>query len=169
MNNRLDTILPPRMESSETKHALNDIGISAFSKLAEITIQFPDAMKKSLLQYAIQGKLVEQRADEGTAQDLIKDIQAEKKRLIAEKKIKKSKALPPITEEELPFDIPESWAWVRLGEIGDWGSGATPKRHHPEYYGGEIPWLKTGDLNDDYISEIPGNYSPARDVRAKSG
>ena len=69
------------MESSETKHALNDIGISAFSKLAEITIQFPDAMKKSLLQYAIQGKLVEQRADEGTAQDLIKDIQAEKKRL----------------------------------------------------------------------------------------
>ena len=89
----------------------------AYTKLTDFNTRFPDAMKKSLLQYAIQGKLVEQRNDEGTAQDLIKDIQAEKKRLIAEKKIKKSKALPPITEEEIPFDIPESWEWVRLGEI----------------------------------------------------
>ncbi|SFT39792.1 type I restriction enzyme, S subunit [Selenomonas sp. GACV-9] len=127
----------------------------AYTKLTDFNTRFPEAMKKSLLQYAIQGKLVEQRADEGTAQDLIKDIQAEKKRLIAEKKIKKPKVLPPITEEEIPFDIPEGWDWVRLGEIGDWGSGATPKRHHPEYYGGDIPWLKTGDLNDGYISEIP--------------
>ena len=89
----------------------------AYTKLTDFNTRFPEAMKKSLLQYAIQGKLVEQRNDEGTAQDLIKDIQAEKKRLIAEKKIKKSKALPPITEEEIPFDIPESWEWVRLGEI----------------------------------------------------
>ena len=89
----------------------------AYTKLTDFNTRFPEAMKKSLLQYAIQGKLVEQRADEGTAQDLIKEIQAEKKRLIAEKKIKKSKALPPITEEEIPFDIPESWEWVRLGEI----------------------------------------------------
>ena len=89
----------------------------AYTKLTDFNTRFPEAMKKSLLQYTIQGKLVEQRNDEGTAQDLIKDIQAEKKRLIAEKKIKKSKALPPITEEEIPFDIPESWEWVRLGEI----------------------------------------------------
>ena len=89
----------------------------AYTKLTDFNTRFPEAMKKSLLQYAIQGKLVEQRADEGTAQDLIKDIQAEKERLIAEKKIKKPKALPPITEEEIPFDIPESWEWVRLGEI----------------------------------------------------
>lgn len=89
----------------------------AYTKLTDFNTRFPEAMKKSLLQYAIQGKLVEQRAEEGTAQDLIKDIQAEKKRLIAEKKIKKPKALPPITEEEIPFDIPESWEWVRLGEI----------------------------------------------------
>ncbi|WP_185753767.1 restriction endonuclease subunit S [Selenomonas sp. AB3002] len=89
----------------------------AYTKLTDFNTRFPEAMKKSLLQYAIQGKLVEQRANEGTAQELIKDIQAEKKRLIAEKKIKKPKALPPITEEEIPFDIPEGWEWVRLGDI----------------------------------------------------
>ena len=57
--------------------------------------------------------------------------------------------------DEVPFDIPDSWEWVRLGNIGDWGAGATPSRTHPEYYGGNIPWLKTGDLTDSYIDAIP--------------
>ena len=57
--------------------------------------------------------------------------------------------------DEIPFDIPDSWEWVRLGNIGDWGAGATPSRTHPEYYGGNIPWLKTGDLTDSYIDAIP--------------
>ena len=89
----------------------------AYTKLTDFNTRFPEAMKKSLLQYAIQGKLVEQRANEGTAQDLLKDIQAEKKQLIAEKKIKNPKALPPITEDEIPFDIPDNWEWVRLDSI----------------------------------------------------
>ena len=58
-------------------------------------------------------------------------------------------------EEQLPYEIPDSWQWIRLATVGDWGSGATPSRTHPEYYGGDIPWLKTGDLNDDYIVHIP--------------
>ncbi len=58
-------------------------------------------------------------------------------------------------DDEIPFEIPDSWAWVRLGSIGDWGSGATPSRSNPEYYGGDIPWLKTGDLNDGYIEKVP--------------
>ena len=53
--------------------------------------------------------------------------------------------------ENLPFDIPDSWCWARLGDIGDWGAGATPPRGNLEYYGGNIPWVKTGELNDDYI------------------
>ena len=74
-------------------------------------------MKKSLLQYAIEGKLVPQRKEEGTAKDLLAKIRAEKAQLIKEKKIKKSKPLPAITDDEKPFDIPDSWEWVRLGEI----------------------------------------------------
>ncbi len=89
----------------------------AWSKLEQFNSRFPDDLKKSLLQHAIQGKLVEQRAEEGTAEELFAQIQKEKQRLIAQKKIKKEKPLPPITDDEKPFDIPESWKWVRLGEI----------------------------------------------------
>lgn len=89
----------------------------AWSKLEQFNSRFPEDMKKSLLQYAIQGKLVEQCPEEGTAEELFAQIQEEKQRLIAEKKIKKEKPLPEITDDEKPFDIPESWKWVKLGEI----------------------------------------------------
>ena len=112
-------------------------------------------LKNSILQLAIQGKLVEQRKEEGTAKELLEKIKAEKKQLIKEGKIKKQKELPEIKEDEIPFDIPENWKWVRLGDVGSWGAGATPSRSNPKFYGGDIPWLKTGDLNDGYIREVP--------------
>ena len=115
----------------------------------------PQELKNSILQLAIQGKLVEQRSEEDTAEELFARIQAEKQRLIKEGKIKKEKPLPEITEDEKPFDIPESWKWVRVGSCGSWGSGATPDRTNSKYYGGTVPWLKTGDLNDSVITEIP--------------
>lgn len=77
----------------------------------------PEQLKASILQYAIQGKLVEQRPEEGTGEELYRQIQQEKQRLIKEGKIKKEKPLPEITENEIPFDIPESWKWARLSEI----------------------------------------------------
>ena len=95
----------------------------AWSKLEEFNKRFPDDMQKSILQYAVQGKLVEQRAEEGTAEELYKKIQAEKQKLIVEKKIKKEKPLPEITAEEIPFDIPESWKWVRIGEVFSHNTG----------------------------------------------
>jgi len=115
----------------------------------------PQELKNSILQMAIQGKLVEQRPEEGTAEELYQQMQAEKQRLIKEGKIKKEKPLPEITEDEIPFDIPESWKWVRVGDVGSWSAGATPLRTNPQYYNGNIPWLKTGDLNDGYITEVP--------------
>lgn len=113
----------------------------------------PQELKNSILQLAIQGKLVPQRPEEGNAEELYKQIQAEKQKLIKEGKIKKEKPLPPITDNEKPFEIPASWKWVRLGEIGSWASGATPSRSNSDYYNGTIPWLKTGDLNDSYITD----------------
>ena len=89
---------------------------ASYERLEQVNTEFPENMKKSVLQYAIQGKLVEQRPEEGTAEELYRQIQAEKKRLIKEGKIKKEKPLPEIAEDEIPFDIPESWKWVRLGD-----------------------------------------------------
>lgn len=90
---------------------------TAYEKLDQFNAKFPNDMKKSILEYAIQGKLVEQRAEEGTGEELYRQIQAEKQQLIKEGKIKKEKPLPEIVEDEIPFDIPESWKWVRLSEI----------------------------------------------------
>ena len=62
----------------------------------------------------------------------------------------------PVTDDEKPFDLPKGWEWRRLGEVGEWGAGATPSRKNPEYYkDGKIPWLKTGDLNDGVVTCIP--------------
>lgn len=89
----------------------------SYSKIEQFNKQFPDDMNKSILQYAIQGKLVDQREEEGTAEELYEKIQEEKMRLIKEGKIKKEKPLLEITEEEILFEIPESWKWVKLFEV----------------------------------------------------
>ena len=89
----------------------------AWGRLEEFNRRFPADMQKSLLQMAIQGKLVEQRPEEGTGEELYRQIQAEKQKLIREGKIKKEKPLPEIAEDEVPFEIPESWKWCRFGSI----------------------------------------------------
>ena len=89
----------------------------AWSKLEDFNKRFPVDMQKSILQMAIQGKLVEQRPEEGTGEELYQQIQAEKQKLIKEGKIKKEKPLPEISEDEIPFEIPESWKWVRVAGI----------------------------------------------------
>jgi len=92
----------------------------AWSKLEELNKRFPIDLQKSILQMAIQGKLVEQRPEEGTGEELYQQIQDEKQRLIKEGKIKKEKPLPEITEDEIPFDIPENWKWVRVGDCSSY-------------------------------------------------
>mgnify|MGYP001623808710 FL=1 len=116
-------VLPPLAEQKRIVDKIEELlpyfdrYEQTWSKLEKFNGRFPEDMKKSLLQYAIQGKLVEQRPEEGTAEELFEQIQEEKHRLIKEKKIKKEKPLPEITDDEKPFDIPESWKWVRVGEI----------------------------------------------------
>lgn len=106
----------------------------------------PQELKNSILQLAIQGKLVEQRPEEGTAEELYQQIQAEKQALIKAGKIKKEKPLPEITEDEKPFDIPESWKWVKFGEIVNYNMGKTPPRAEEQWWGNEFPWVSIADM-----------------------
>ena len=106
----------------------------------------PQQLKASLLQEAIQGKLTDQRPEDGSAEDLYRSILAEKKRLIKAGKLKKEKPLPPIEEKDIPFDIPENWKWVRLGEVISLQSGQdlTPSEYNDSKRG--IPYI-TGASN----------------------
>ena len=108
----------------------------------------PEQLKASILQYAIQGKLVEQRPEEGTGEELYRQIQAEKQRLIQEKKIKKEKPLAEISEDEIPFDIPESWKWVRWGNLSfsiQYGYNAPAKKS------GRIKMVRISDIQEGKV------------------
>ena len=139
--------------------------------------QYIQQIKSKILDLAIRGKLVPQNPNDEPASVLLERIRAEKEELIKQGKIKRDKKETIIfrgddnsyyekigndiicIDEELPFDIPHNWSWCRLGNIGDWAAGSTPSRSYPEYYNGTIPWLKTGDLNDGYITNIPESIS----------
>ena len=99
--------------------------------------------KSKILDLAISGKLVPQDPNDEPAIELLKRI---------------NPAFKPCDNSHygnLPFELPDGWCWATLGSIGKWQSGATPSRMRKDYYGGDIPWLKTGDLNDWYITDIP--------------
>ena len=115
----------------------------AWSKLEDFNKRFPSDLQKSLLQLAIQGKLVPQLPEEGTAETLYRQIQAEKQSLVKAGKIKKEKPLPEITEDEIPFDIPATWKWVRWGDLS-----------HSIQYGYNAPALEKGRIKMVRISDI---------------
>ena len=120
-------------------------------------------LRQKILDLAIRGKLVPQDPNDEPASVLLERIKAEKEQLIKEGKIKRSKKSESTDKphyENVPFEIPESWVWTTLGTIGKWQSGATPSRMRKDYYGGGIPWLKTGDLNDGFITDIPETITP---------
>ena len=156
---KLEELLPLIKKYSEVQDCLEELNISINDKL-----------KKSILQEAIQGKLVPQIADEGTAQELLEQIRQEKLQLVKDGKLKKSALTDSIIfkgddnkyyeqvnkkcldiTEQIPFEIPENWVWVRMGQIGNWGAGSTPQRGDANYYNGKILWLKTGELNNGIV------------------
>ena len=120
------------------------------------------ALREKILDLAMRGKLVPQDPNDEPASVLLDKIKAKKAELIKEKKIKKTKSLPPITDEEKPFDIPDSWEWVRLGDIGTVATGNTPSKRNLEFYGGNIPFVKPADIQiqeinyntEEYLSNI---------------
>ena len=168
--------IPPLQEQIKIVEKSNSLMplVSKYSfaqgKLNLLNNVIKNKLEKTILQEAIKGKLVPQIAEEGTAQELLEQIKAEKQKLVKEGKLKKSalndslifrgddnkyyeqigKNCVDITEE-IPFEIPNNWLWTRMGQIGDWGAGSTPQRSNPNYYGGNILWLKTGELNNDIV------------------
>ena len=106
----------------------------------------PEQLKASILQYAIQGKLVEQRPEEGTGEELYQQIQAEKQQLIKEGRIKKEKPLAEIADDEIPFDIPESWKWVRLGDLANINGGFAFKSTN--YTSEGVRVIRISDFNE---------------------
>ena len=116
----------------------------AYTKLEAFNKKFPEDMKKSILQMAMQGKLVEQRPEEGTADEPYEQIVAEKARLIKEGKIKKEKPLAEITEDEIPFEIPASWKWVRFSDVMDVRDGT---HDSPKYYDEGVPLVTSKNIS----------------------
>ena len=171
--------LPPFNEQTQIYHKSKEIlsYTQQVDKETEKLIDIINITKSKILDLAIRGKLVPQNPNDEPASVLLERIRTEKEELIKQGKIKRDKKESIIfrgddnsyyekigndiicIDEELPFDIPHNWSWCRLGNIGDWAAGSTPSRNYPEYYNGTIPWLKTGDLNDGYITNIPESIS----------
>jgi type I restriction enzyme S subunit len=156
---------------------------AAQEQLDKLNKELPEALKKSILQEAIQGKLVPQNPKDEPAQKLLERIASSRHSEQSEESSKRSKKIsknptsriycengiwyeqigntdPKDISDEIPFDIPASWAWTRMGNIGSWGAGATPAKGNPAFYkDGVIPWLVTGELNNFIVTETKTKVS----------
>ncbi|MFR6560448.1 MAG: restriction endonuclease subunit S, partial [Weissella confusa] len=176
--------IPPVTEQLRINSALEKLSahITQYGALEDereqLDTELPEHLRKSILQMAVQGKLIPQDPADEPASELLERIRAERAELIKQKKLKAPKGgesviyrgsdggyyekrgsgEPVCIDDEIPFEIPKSWEWCRLGDLGDWGAGATPAKGESKYYtNGTIPWLLTGDLTDGPVSTIP-NY-----------
>ncbi|ECN8541868.1 restriction endonuclease subunit S [Salmonella enterica subsp. enterica serovar Newport] len=110
-------------------------------------------LRELILELAVRGNLVPQDPNDEPAYELLRGMKKQQEDLIKEKKIKKPKKLPSIDEILESISIPQGWELCYLNDIGDWGAGATPNRTNSGYYGGNIPWFKSGELSEDYITD----------------
>ena len=168
--------LPPLSEQTRIVDAVNRLlpylhsYDRAEQKLSALNTGFPEALKKSILQEAVQGKLVSQDPSDEPAEALLGRIRAEKQRLIKEGKIKKDKHESVIfrrdnshyekrgsedvcIDEEVPFEIPENWAWARLSSFGVFSSGKTPSMSNPQFWNGNVPWVTSKDMKRPVITD----------------
>ena len=141
----------------------------AETKLTALNKSFPEMLKKSILQEAVQGKLVSQNPDDEPASILLERIRAEKQELIKQGKIKKSKHESIIVTrdkipyeiidgkerciaDEVPFELPDSWCWCRLASLGITQTGNTPPKANPANFGNYIPFIGPGDISNGTIN-----------------
>lgn len=117
--------------------------------LSEMNQKLPKQIRQSILQYAVQGKLVEQNPQDEPAIELLKRIKAEKEKLIKEGKIKKEKPLPPITQDEIPYELPQGWEWVRMQEVYDVRDGT---HDSPKNVTNGIPLITSKDFKNGKIN-----------------
>ncbi len=150
--------IPPIEEQQRIVDKINEImlKIDEYEKIEKeleaLKKEFPTNMKDALLQAAMQGKLTEQLESDSSVDELLEAIEQEKEELIAQKKIKKEKAIPDIEEEEIPFDIPENWRWVRLGNVGTLTRGNGIKRNEVTELG--FPCVRYGELYTTYKTKF---------------
>ena len=190
--------IPPQEEQLRIVTKLNQLYPYIYqygnsqNRLNQINKEIWHSLKKSILQEAIQGKLVPQIAEEGTAQELLEQIRQEKLQLVKEGKLKKSALTDSIIfrgddnkyyeqvgnenidiTEEIPFDLPENWTWVRFGQYVRMSIGKTPPRGEPKYWAnGKYPWVSISDMSDyglvtttkesvsEYAKSLFGEISP---------
>ena len=140
--------LPPLAEQKRIVDKVEEIfsRIDVIEKAKADLAKDGNLLEKKILDLAIRGKLVEQRPEEGTAEELYAQIQEEKKKLISEGKIKKEKPLPEISEDEIPFDIPENWKWVRLSDISEIQS--SKRVYEKDYVTEGIPFFRSKEIVD---------------------
>ena len=175
--NKLKSLLIP-LPPTAVKNDITDILKKVFpivekydkvqEKLNLLNSSLYDVLKKSILQEAIQGRLVPQFVDEGTAQELLEQIRQEKQKLVKEGKLKKSALTDSVIykgddnkyyeqvgnenidiTEEIPFDLPDNWTWVRFGQYIRMSIGKTPPRGETKYWtNGKYPWVSISDMSD---------------------
>ena len=168
--------LPPIMEQKRIFDKLHELTTplldygAAEQKVTELNVNFPERLKKSILQEAVQGKLVSQDPSDEPAEALLERIRAEKQRLIKEGKIKKDKHESIIfrrdnshyekrgseevcIDDEIPFEIPENWTWARLSSFGVFSSGKTPSMSNPQFWNGYVPWVTSKDMKRPVITD----------------
>ncbi|GAA6520998.1 hypothetical protein K440107A6_08660 [Lawsonibacter asaccharolyticus] len=168
--------IPPLEEQRRIVEKIDEVASAvsaydvAYQKNEALNSTFPEALKKSILQEAVQGKLVPQDPSDEPAEALLERIRAEKQRLIREGKIKKDKHESVIfrrdnshyekrgseevcIDEEIPFEIPDNWAWARLSSFGVFSSGKTPSMSNPQFWNGSIPWVTSKDMKRPVITD----------------
>ena len=168
--------IPPLEEQLRIVEKIDEVASAvsaydvAYQKTEALNSTFPEALKKSILQEAVQGKLVPQDPIDESAEALLERIRAEKQRLIKEGKIKKAKHESIIfrrdnshyekrsseevcIDDEIPFEIPESWAWARLSSFGVFSSGKTPSMSNPQFWNGNVPWVTSKDMKRPVITD----------------